>query len=244
MEGEVSPLAARESRKLASAVSIERPTGEERLDVLDGFRAIAVLMVALFHYTVRWAPGQDTSPGWASGHLPSAKIFFDIWPLHYGWIGVELFFMISGFVILLTLERCNSILDFAVRRFARLWPPMVVAASLAVVLINYYGPWDWRQDWRGWASSVSFIDPNLLGVALHHKGVDWVDSSYWSLWVEVRFYLLAAILFAISKERFALNLFVVAVISSVIIRSGGHRADDIQPGPGVFGYIVNGLFFP
>src|SRR5205085_572899 len=105
----------------------QRPGELQRLKVLDSFRALAIFCVMSYHYTVRWAAPHDPTPHLAPGAM------FNGTALQYGWIGVEFFFAISGFVILMTLERCHSMADFFVRRVARLWPALFVAATLSMI---------------------------------------------------------------------------------------------------------------
>src|SRR3954471_4352570 len=89
------PVTITQDREQAPPVAAPAspPTGG-RLAVLDGLRLIAALMVALFHYT-----GYDQFVALTWGE-PATQAFG---PLHrvssYLWMGVELFFMISGFVI-------------------------------------------------------------------------------------------------------------------------------------------------
>lgn len=183
-----------------------QPAGS-RLAALDGLRAVAILMVLVFHYTIRWAP-----PHAADVYYPYHAFFAD-WPLlTYGWAGVELFFVISGFVICMTLERSNGMWDFARRRLARLWPAMLVCASITMAVAQF-GPDGWKSGPLSFVSSILFIDPSLFGGWFHHPGLGWVDGVYWTLWVEVRFYLVAALLFVLFKKRFLTALTVVMLAS-------------------------------
>ena len=186
------------------AVAEGRPP--TRVAVLDGLRAVAILGVLAYHYGVRWTPPNATV------NLYPYDGFFAHWPvLNYGWTGVELFFVISGFVICMTLERSNGIVDFARRRLARLWPAMLVCASLTM-LVAQFGPDQWKVNGWGFLSSILFIDPNLFSAVFHHPTLGWVDGVYWTLWIEVRFYILAAVLFALFRRRFlaALTLLMLA----------------------------------
>src|SRR5262250_3203475 len=81
-----------------------QPGPKSRLEELDVLRGLAALAVVVFHY---------------SGH---ATRYFTGFPFHFtvGLHGVELFFVISGFVIFMTLERTARLRDFAVSRFSRL----------------------------------------------------------------------------------------------------------------------------
>ena len=199
----------------AAATSVEKGAqsskGESRVAVLDGLRAVAILLVMAFHYGVRWTPPHsdaDLYPyqGFFT-HLPVLGPVLD-----YGWAGVELFFVISGFVICMTLERCNSAWDFARRRLARLWPAMLVCAAITLI-VSQFGPAQWKVGPLSVVSSLLFIDPNLFGSWFHVSGLGWVDGVYWTLWIEVRFYIMAAILFALFRKRFLPALTVVTAAS-------------------------------
>src|SRR5687768_9072609 len=66
------------------------------------------------------------------GRIP---LSFDLGPGHFG---VELFFIISGFVILMTIERKRTVRDFAVSRFTRLMPSFLAALVLASVILSVW----------------------------------------------------------------------------------------------------------
>jgi len=183
---------------------VESPAGRSRIVVLDGFRALAILAVLFYHYTVRWAQQLDPHP-----HLPEGKMFAGVVPLAYGWFGVELFFVISGFVIFMTLENCSGVVDFLVRRFARIWPALLVAATLTAVVLDLAGPSDWKVGLYDYVSSLLLIDPSVTAAVTHHPGVKWVDGVYWSLFVEIRFYVLAALVFLLSRGGFSRAWFVL-----------------------------------
>jgi peptidoglycan/LPS O-acetylase OafA/YrhL len=135
-----------------------------RLTGLDGLRGIAAVSVMLYHYTA-WYP-----------FLRGASL-----PVRFphGIFGVELFFVISGFVIFMTLQRTASLADFATARFARLYPGFV-AAMLATL----------------WLAAAPFTAGQLLANLTMMPllcGQMPFDASYWSLRYELDFYLLAAL---------------------------------------------------
>src|SRR3978361_1021823 len=80
---------------------------------LDGLRGVAVGMVLIFHYT----------SGFENIVRPHAPGLLFRFPA--GTYGVNLFFMISGYVILMTVERTRRARDFALARFVRLYPPFL-----------------------------------------------------------------------------------------------------------------------
>src|SRR5690348_11798154 len=95
-----------------------------RLAEVDALRGVAVLMVVAFHYTTRL------------GELFPAAAWGDF---RFGEYGVHLFFVISGFVIIMTLDRSERPADFLVARFSRLYPAYwtaIVLTSAFIWLVN------------------------------------------------------------------------------------------------------------
>ena len=112
-----------------------KTASDQRLEVLDGMRGLAALMVVAYHFFARWAEPQFTPTLYAHGDDLATFL-----PLQLaGEVGVHLFFLISGFVIMMTLERATGLLDFIVKRAARLWPAMLVCATLSTLIINVSG---------------------------------------------------------------------------------------------------------
>jgi len=97
-----------------------------------------------------------------------------------GQYGVPLFFMISGFVILMTVDRSRQAKDFIVSRFSRLYPAYFVCVPITFLLVRSIGlP----------GREVS-TEAAVLNLAMIHQffKVPTVDGVYWSLQVEVFFY--------------------------------------------------------
>lgn len=179
-----------------------------RLEYLDGLRAVAALIVVFFHYFQRFPAYYPYPPISISRYLP------------LGWIGVWLFFVISGFVISLTLHRCASLYEFAVRRFARLWPAMLLCSILTYLVLQLVPGNPFPVAARNFLPSLTFIDPkvfNFFGSGA--RPLDWMDGVYWSLYAEVQFYALIACVYFTQPRRFARNLPAVAVLI-VVIRVG------------------------
>lgn len=182
-----------------------RPSG--RLDTLDGLRAVAALAVVASHFFVRWA-----EPYHEPTLYPHGNWIAWLQVLEYaGSYGILLFFLISGFVIMMTLERSSGILDFIGRRAARLWPAMIVCATLSTLLINLSGSAFYFEGVERWYvtpveyfSSILFLPPDMVAGAL---GIEeeltprWVEGVYWTLWAEVRFYALISFVFLLARGR-------------------------------------------
>ncbi|MCB2048464.1 MAG: acyltransferase [Novosphingobium sp.] len=146
----------------------EPGSSKVRLAELDALRGIAALGVVLFHYTVK-AP--EVLPG---------VVTVD-YGLPVGNYGVQLFFAISGFVIFMTLERTKSSADFAFARFTRLFPAYWAAILLTTGALHLLGATDLTK-----SSSVVATNFTMLQGFLY---VEAVDGVYWSLTVELAFYL-------------------------------------------------------
>ncbi|MGW2683313.1 acyltransferase family protein [Streptomyces sp. NPDC001414] len=163
-----------------------------RLAAIDGLRLLAALMVAAYHFL-----GTPTPHFWGRVELRAFAPF-----LHeisrYGWLGVEFFFLISGFVICMSCWG-RTPAQFTVSRIARLFPAYWCAVVLVVLLV--------LVSRLGHRAAATSIDPRTvlgnLTMAPGPLGLDPVDGVSWTLWVEARFYLLMAVLlaFALTYRR-------------------------------------------
>jgi peptidoglycan/LPS O-acetylase OafA/YrhL len=178
---------------------------EPRLLTLDVFRALAILGVLVYHYLSRFAPPAYARDVYGYHHL------YPQW-LDIGALGVDFFFIISGFVIFMTLERCRDPFDFWFRRFARIYPAFVAATLLTFVLVNAFGPADFHSTWRDALIGLTLLSKDIPGAVF-------VEPAYWSLAAEVKFYLLIGLVYAVAKGRFALgwSMLVVAGLIAYVI---------------------------
>lgn len=181
-------------------------SAQTRLAALDGLRAVAALYVLLYHYTFCWGPAGRCDNLLAYGDQLSFIPLISV-----GFLGVQLFFIISGFVILLTLERCATLYEFLVRRAIRLWPPIVVFATFTFLFTQAFGPEILKVGFVEYVLSMLLIPPAHIGKMLGASGWSWVDYVYWTLFVEIRFYVLAGALFFIDRKNFARNWLILEV---------------------------------
>ena len=77
---------------------------------LDGLRGVAALAVVFYHYTTRFSIKFNSD------------IISNVINFKYGHYGVQLFFVISGFVIFMSIEKVKSPFEFLYKRFVRLYP--------------------------------------------------------------------------------------------------------------------------
>lgn len=138
---------------------------KERLPELDLLRFGAALSVALYH-VCKWP---------ASGHALQSVTQF-------GFLGVDVFFMISGYVILMTAEFRTPV-EFAKSRIARLYPTFWISVAVTSVALSVTGE----------PPSSRVIAANLTMVpTLFDK--PFIDLVYWTLVVELRFYAIVLLL--------------------------------------------------
>ncbi|MCF6117305.1 acyltransferase [Mesorhizobium muleiense] len=167
----------------------------DRNEVIDGFRGIAILSVMAYHFLLRWKPvtGLEMAvPSWVS----------------LGKFGVEVFFVISGLVITMTVLRSANALEFGVRRLARLYPAFIVASTGIFVLIQIAGP-------IGPPISVADYIINFSMMA-RELGFEYVDGVFWSLAVEVKFYAWVFLCFLLLGTRFWIGLLCLSIAAWLV----------------------------
>jgi peptidoglycan/LPS O-acetylase OafA/YrhL len=178
-----------------------------RIRVLDGYRAMAIGMVVLYHYFAKWTP-----PDHATNLYPYNAIFRDAFS--YGYLGVNFFFIISGFVIGMTLTNCSTPIEFFIRRFARLWPAMLACSIITFVGLSLLPAAPFEARFRDLMPGLIFTSPQVLNAALG-TDLQWLDGAYWSLFVEVSFYVWAAFLFFSFRKWFGLAFLCLLALSLV-----------------------------
>jgi peptidoglycan/LPS O-acetylase OafA/YrhL len=136
---------------------------------LDALRGLAALAVALFHYSTHYAN--------EIGHLTPPAFGFP--PGNYA---VQLFFMISGYVIFMTLERTRTAMDFVVSRFSRLFPAYWMAIILTASIAYAIGGPD-KSPEPSWSQIL--VNFTMVQEIL---GFEHLDGSYWTLQIELFFY--------------------------------------------------------
>jgi peptidoglycan/LPS O-acetylase OafA/YrhL len=145
-----------------------------RVPALDLLRLVAVLGVVLFHYGFRGPTGLEQT----YVALPELSAF-----ARYGFLGVPVFFVISGFVIAYSAEG-RTAAEFAIARFARIYPTFVLCMTVTFVAVLLFGGSRFQASLGQWAANLLIAAP----------GSRYVDSAYWSLVLEAIFYGWVALL--------------------------------------------------
>ncbi len=171
---------------------------------LDLLRAIAIVWVMLFHSFIVGGLNEDYT-----------------WLSRFGWMGVDLFFVLSGFLIgsqvLLPISRGQlfSFRDFYIRRAFRILP-----AFWIVLMLYFVFPWfreaPGMEPW--WKFAGFFM--NLSIDYVHNQAF----SHAWSLCIEEHFYLIFPLLaWSLSRRMSAggfIALIIVLVLAGIALRTG------------------------
>lgn len=171
-----------------------------RIKELDALRGIAALGVVFFHYTLGRAEAQ--------------------YGFKLGITGVDLFFMISGFVIFMSIQNVSTSLDFAVNRFTRLYPTywtcVTITALLQLLLII--------------SSSNNMVDLSVskylinLTMFQHYFSVNDIDGSYWTMIIEMVFYIFIALVLSLKLVKHIIPICVVILVMigvySILLEQG------------------------
>ncbi|MBU3693148.1 MAG: acyltransferase [Candidatus Nanopelagicaceae bacterium] len=164
-----------------------------RLDYLDLLRVLALGYVICFHYLFS---------GIAKGNIDSVSLSSLTPFAKYGYLGVELFFMISGFVILYSTNRTAG--EFIRRRFLRLFPMFWMALTLTYVISLM--PW-----WERPSPTFTKFLWNLTMIPTAF-GQERIDAAHWYLVRELQFYLFVAFVMWIGKAKLLPKIFPVWAI--------------------------------
>jgi peptidoglycan/LPS O-acetylase OafA/YrhL len=151
----------------------------DRVYEVDLLRFVAAAAVVVFHYAFRGAAADGLSPLSYPPLMPAAQ---------YGYLGVELFFMISGFVILMSAAD-GSLRRFFVSRVVRLYPAFWACCTLTALALWIGGHPALHVGWRQYLLNLTMLGDFI--------GTPRVDGVYWSLFVEIRFYLWVALILAL-----------------------------------------------
>lgn len=191
---------------------------------IEQWRGIAVLMVVLYHFTARLPP---EAYGVTDDPLLQQSI---------GGIGVLFFQIISGFLIAKSLEGATNFGDFLAKRISRIWPLFIVANIVIFTFLQFFEPPVVTSGAQQFYEEPRYFK-DLIGSIFFAAdlGFEWIDGAYWSLLVELKFYVLIGLCAVLAPRRFttvfcglALTLAAIDFLILYFDRSGpiGFRASE------------------
>lgn len=183
LKSRLSEIFGRPLATPADAATAAHTTGKDRFHEIDLLRFLAAFSVLLFHYLFR-STGPDNR---------SVVTFPELAPIFkYGYLGVELFFIVSGFVILLTAMNRNA-REFIVSRTTRLYPAFWTCVTLTFIAMLTIGGSRYSATWSQYLVNLTMLQDFAKVPAL--------DAVYWTLTIELKFYLLVFVLVLTSQTH-------------------------------------------
>jgi len=181
-------------------VSATRSAG--RLEFIDAIRGIAAVLVMVEHYSERW---------FTQAFLPVTDY------VNLGRIGVITFFVVSGFVIPMSIERKNNLKEFWISRFCRLYPAYWTALILFVLLSILESRYGDRQNWQLLSAYGPRVWlPNIFIAQMFFRVPDVILVS-WTLGLEWVIYITASLLHARKWLNQWLGIFIATALLDVAV---------------------------
>ena len=143
---------------------------DQRNGLLDLLRFAAALTVAVYHFLYRGAQ----EGGYLEFAFGAAGVSVSL-----GYLGVNLFFMISGFVIIWSATG-RDWYGFSVSRLARLYPAHLAAMTITFLVMAWWAQAPFTTDLFQWLANLTMLAPMF--------GAELMDGAYWSIVIEIIFY--------------------------------------------------------
>ena len=197
----------------------------KRIQILDYARFAAAFAVILFHYTYN---------GIRNGKIDSiTHIDPLIYFTRYGYLGVEFFFMISGYVIFFSAKYRDAP-TFASSRCKRLFPAYWAAVIFTSLFAIFFG------------GDLMAVTPKMIlanfTMLQNYAGIGSVDGVYWTLFYELRFYFAVLVFLILGLKQHLGKLFVVWPLAIIGSRHLGVQSDLLLMDYHYLYFAAGGLF--
>ena len=174
---------------------------KRHLNQIESLRAFAAIAVAIFHFSAYFVWNETTTQNFT-----------------YGALGVEIFYMISGFIIPYSLYHSGYLIHHYFRymgkRLVRLLPPywltifLIVAVGFCLCKFLWGCPWSLSMNFKQSAVNAFFLsdfifflsDINILSDGINPQNYDWLNPIFATLEVELHFYILIGLLFPLIQK--------------------------------------------
>jgi peptidoglycan/LPS O-acetylase OafA/YrhL len=185
------------------------------IPTLDGMRGLAVLAVLLFHFA--WTfPGDDPASASRSfADTCAVRVHAFLWS---GWTGVDLFFVLSGYLITRGLVAPSKnvlgvrMKKFWMRRVLRIFPLYYVVLIVGTLVTLAFGA-QWIPPLPYWLYMQNYT------LAFDHEVMRWT-AHFWSLAIEEQFYFVWPIVALVVSRRRLIPTILVLIVGVVALRAG------------------------
>ena len=198
-----------------------------RIYILDDLRGIAIFIVLFYHYFFVYYKDKKIENIFISNY----HILNDY--INFGAFGVSLFFLVSGFVIPMSLKGENSlksVSNFFIRRFFRLYPTYWISILFIVLLVFLFKNTD------QYTLKQILINFTMMQDIFKEKNIDGV---FWTLMIELKFYILTAILFYFNLlKQIKYIVLLLLLLSILTLYYGFVYQTGIYLGNGLWAYLM------
>lgn len=184
---------------------------QKQIDGLTGLRGYAALWVMFYHAWTLLIPLTGIH---APIKLLNSQIGFNIAPLFKGWAGVQVFFVLTGFLLflpfaekLITPETKISLPHYFKRRCLRIFPAYYLQMAILAILA-----------WWGIYENPPIINWLAHIFMLHNWDIEWngaINGVWWTLPVELNFYLALPLLFLVVRKIGIIYFTIAAIAVSI-----------------------------
>ena len=178
--------------------------GKDKDNFIQIWRAIAVVLVIYYHFA-------DRIPAQYLGMESGPTVTY-----HSGKIGVLIFFAISGYLITQSLFNSKNLASFYAKRVSRIWPLFILAAITTFTFLQFFDPPVVPDGAKRFYNDDHNLT-DLFGTIffLEDLGFRWVDGVYWSIVVELKFYLYIGLLAYLRPSTFIRDFSILALVVAV-----------------------------
>jgi peptidoglycan/LPS O-acetylase OafA/YrhL len=178
----------------------QTPTQTAKIGSINTLRFIAAVFVVFYHFTFVYYHAELSYV-----NVPILRYLFQ-----YGYLGVDLFFIISGFVISLSAEGRGAYTFFK-SRIGRLYPVFWVSAIVTTLFLMFGGHLISSDMtlWRFWTNMT--MVPTIIW---SKETIDFIDGAYWTLAIEMKFYFFILLLLILKQFK---KIEYIAIASSFAI---------------------------
>ena len=158
-------------------------TPNNRDGSIDSLRGLSIILVVMYHYTF---------------HYDQNYLFFNnekITIFSSAWIGVDIFFLVSGYCIAMTIQKSQNFYLFITRRFSRLYPAYFFCGFITIIFYYYFSLPGREVDLYTGIMNLFLLNfiPGL--------NYTYIDGIYWALAVEAKFYICFGLIYFLNKTK-------------------------------------------
>ncbi|WP_158618895.1 acyltransferase family protein [Legionella qingyii] len=199
---------------------------KERFGEIDLIRFCAALSVMIYHYQAKYIENSTENSALATCLYNFTK---------FGYLGVDLFFIISGFVIFASASGRTSF-QFSISRITRIYPTYWVCVSITALIAIILEGTASQITFKYWLANLTLFNTRF--------GIEDIDGVYWTLGVEIKFYFFIFVLLVcnlLKYYRVWITIWLILTISFLLFKQPFFLGWFISPE--YSSYFIAGIVF-